>query len=194
MDSRFDKFKHDPEVNAILKMKANRLATHPLFRRDNPEHIENDLWSHLFEWVERYTPDRGTMQAYAAMLADSWSAMEIRSRKRLKRQGDYRSASIEALMVEHDGRAIPLSRVLGPSDHYRRIGQVSLSDAETKELREALTAALRLLTPEQRELIDDRIEYGVEGAAERHGVSPSTVNRRLKAMRQVFEKAGLGLG
>lgn len=192
MSYRFSDFVANSDVIDIIKMKAWKLSQHPLFHKSDNEDIECDMWSHLFEWCDRYTPERGTMQAYVNMLMDTWAAMEIRARKRLKRRPDFQMTSINTTMIECDGDKIPLSTVLSIADAFRRIRSSSLSESERKELMEALVVAIRQLTPEQCELLDDRIDLGVERAAQKHGISPSTLNRRIQAMRQIFEKAGLG--
>lgn len=194
MGTQFEAFRSNPDVAEIIKMKAWKLSQHPLFRKSDKEDIECDMWSHLFEWCDRYTPERGTMQAFVNMLMDTWAAMEIRARKRLKRQPDFQMTSINTTMIECDGDKVPLSTVLSFADAFLRIRSSSLSDSERKELVEALVVAIRQLTPEQCQLLDDKIELGVEQAAQKHGISQSTLNRRIQAMRQFFEKAGLGRG
>ena len=194
MNSRFGDFVANSDVIDIIKMKAWKLSQHPLFRISDKEDIENDMWSHLFEWCDRYTPERGTMQAYVNMLMNTWAAMEIRARKRLKRRPGFQMTSINTTMIECDGDKVPLSAVLSFADAFLRIRSTSPSDSDQKELLEALVVAIRQLTPEQCQLLDDKIELGVEQAAQKHGISPSTLNRRIQAMRHFFQKAGLGRG
>ncbi len=56
MGTQFEAFFNDPEVAAIIKMKATSISRHKLFRRSYRRQIEKDMWSHLSEQCHKYDP------------------------------------------------------------------------------------------------------------------------------------------
>ncbi len=181
-----------PYAATLIRIKAKQLCRRTDFTRCEVEDLQQSMWAYLVEKAPLYNPNRRNIEAFITMLVNTWVAMELRHRGREKRQPARRNASMERTMVLHEGDALPLGKTLSESDRLRRLGLELGSDSEDFEKREAIAHAVSQLTFEQQKLLADVAETNVVAAADKHGVSPSTVRRRLNAMRKIFNNAGFG--
>jgi DNA-directed RNA polymerase specialized sigma24 family protein len=193
MGANFEDFRSNPEVAAIIKMKAKSFSRHKLFQRSDRPVIEEDLQSNLFEQCHKFDPVRGTMQAYTCMRCNSWFKEQVRFRGRQKRCHDYNAQSLDRTVTEADEESTTLAAMLDQVDALRRRqGQPSLTGIDLFEMREAIKFALGQLSPKQQRLVALFMQFGAAETASELGVWDSTIRRQLHEMRGVFEKAGFG--
>ncbi|MHA7813111.1 MAG: sigma-70 RNA polymerase sigma factor region 4 domain-containing protein [Phycisphaerales bacterium] len=90
-----------PSVNHIIICRASRLSRRwPFLPSDRPD-IEQSMRQHLIERLERFDPDRGTLQMFAEAVLSTWELQQFRDSSRLKRRGQ-RSTRPLASVPEHE--------------------------------------------------------------------------------------------
>jgi RNA polymerase sigma factor (sigma-70 family) len=178
-----------PYAATLIRIKARQLCRRTDFSRCEVEDLQQSMRAYLIEKAPLYDPARGNLEAFITNLVNTWVGLELRRRGREKRRLAHRNVSIDSTTMEYDGEQTPLSQMLGEADLLRRLGRQPESDTDRLEVREALQHAIAQLLPEQRALLLDVVKTNVVTAAERHGVSPSTVRRRLNQMRDIFRDA-----
>ena len=182
-----------PYAATLIRIKARQLCRRTDFARHELPDLQQSMRKYLLEREPGFDPARGNVEAFITMLINTWVAMELRHRSREKRRLAHRDVSLDSTLIEHDGDYVPMASVLTEDDFLRRLhGTAEPTDADRREVREAIQHALRGLTAEQRELLADVVDTDQSTAAIKHGVSPSTVGRRLQAMRDTFRKTGFG--
>lgn len=181
-----------PYVSTLIRIKAKQLCRRSEFTRCELEDIQQRMRQTLIEKAGQYDPDRGNLEAFITMVIKTWIAEEIRYRNRELRRQSYSAVPMDSTTVDCDGDSVPLTSVLGEADLLRRLGRDPQDDIERLIVRDAIDHAMKRLTPEQQGLLIDIRNSDTATAAKRHGISESTVRRRLAAMRDAFSKAGLG--
>lgn len=180
-----------PYAATLIRIKAKQLCRRTDFSRCEVEDLQQSMRAYLVEKAPLYDPTRGNLEAFITNLVNTWVGMELRRRGREKRRLAHRNVSLDTTMIEHEGDQVPLGAAISEVDLLRRLGRTPESAQDRIELREAIANAIQKLTPDQQALLSDVMDSDVSTAADRHGVSPSTVRRRLNQMRQVFSRAGL---
>jgi len=179
-----------PYAATLIRIKARQLCRRTDFTRCEVEDLQQSMWAYLIEKAVLYDPARGNLEAFITTLVNTWVGMELRRRSREKRRQAHYNASLDTTMVKHEGDEVPLGATLGEADLLRRLGRQPESQTDRYVVREAILHAVKQLSAEQQELLADVLDSDITTAAERHGVSPSTVRRRLNKMREAFRDAG----
>ncbi len=180
-----------PYAATLIRIKARQLCRRTDFTRCEVEDLQQSMWAYLIEKAPLYDPARGNFEAFITNLVTTWVGLELRRRGREKRRLAHRNVSIDTTMIEHEGDHVLLGAALCEADLLRRLGRQPESETDRLEVREALAHAIKQLSFEQRVLLADVVASDISTAAERYGVSPSTIRRRLNRMREVFRDAGV---
>lgn len=179
-----------PYAATLIRIKARQLCRRTDFTRSEVEDLQHSMWAYLIEKAPLYDPKRGNIEAFITTLVTTWVAQELRRRSREKRRQAHYNASLDTTMIEQEGDQVPLGKTLDEADLLRRLGRHPESQTDRLVVREAILHAVKRLSAEQQELLADVLDSDISTAAERHGVSPSTVRRWLNKMREVFRDAG----
>lgn len=183
----------DPFTSALIRIKARQLCRRSDFSRSDGEDLRQEMLTHLWNKSHLFDPSRGNIEAFVTVVINSWIAMELRSRGRLKRRLDCSVMSLDTTLIEQDGDAISLASVISSADLRRRTLASPLDPIEQIDLKDAIDHALSQLTSEERDLLFYVARNSVTGAARQQGVSRRQIDNSLKRMRSRFEDAGLGL-
>jgi len=143
---------------------------------------------HLIEKADGYDPSRGTPEAFVTLVVNTWIKQQLRFRGRQKRAGDLKTVSLSQPATSADGKTLEDS--VTPLDRMRRLGLAKRDPLRDLDDSNAIDSALAKLTPDDRSLLHAVIDGGVSAAARERGVSRGVIDRRLAAMRPVFEWAG----
>ena len=162
----------DPEVHALVRKKAGRVAR--VFGLDHHEREElgQDLLLELLKALDRFDPARGKLIAFAHGTANRWYLTEFRRLKRAGRRPREGHLGEKDLLVE--SQEPPPGDVAG--------------------VREDAAELMAALPPELAEIARAVTRDTVAKVAERAGVHRATVKRRLERARAIAEEAGQGKG
>jgi DNA-directed RNA polymerase specialized sigma24 family protein len=186
----------DPDVLDLTAAKATLVAQRREFARDDPEDIQQEML--VLIWAKRalFDPDRGTMSAFAAEVADSWVKMEIRARNRIKRAGGLGAVSLERTFVECDGDLESLDRLITEADLGRRNHRLTPSPLVQVDDRDGIEHVMTRLGPGVEALLKRSAEVGQSQTARERSrelgfrVNRDHITKIQKASRPIFEDAG----
>lgn len=181
-----------PFTTTLIRIKASRLCRRHDFSRSDFDDLRQEMRLYLLEHAHQYDPARGNLDSYVKKAINTWVAMELRRRWRLKRCPDCNVVSLERTPVECDGDITSLGAVLMEDDGCRLLQTVIISNLDQFELKEALQHALAALDPFDRALLDQVAEQGVTRTARACGITRRQVEKVLARIREFFEKSGLG--
>jgi DNA-directed RNA polymerase specialized sigma24 family protein len=181
-----------PFTNTLIRIKARLLCRRTDFTRSDYDDIRQGMRRYLLEKIHLFDPARGNLQAFVTNANKTWTAMELRHRKRVKRSESFKAVSLERTKVECDGDITTLGAVLLEEDGRRLTQAYPLSDIEQFELREAVEHAMKNLQPEDRAILNHAAEHGVARTAKTFNVSRRQVANLMVRARICFENAGLG--
>lgn len=181
----------NPEINAIIRSKVNKVLRRSDFSQSDRDDLAQSIYLYVFQKLHLFDPGRGNIEAFVTKLADTWIRMELRSRGRLKRRGDYATVSLST-EVEHACETDSLASLLDEDDRQRRTKQSRHTAEEMVDLRDATEHVMGSLSPEQRELLKQVSDHGVAPTARDRGVSRRQIENALKVIRSRFDDAGLG--
>ena len=162
----------DPEVHALVRKRAGRLAR--VFGLDDQERedLGQDLWLKLFKTLDRFDESLGSLIAFAHGVADLWYLARTRALGRA-------------------GRRVQTG-FLGDSDDF--IETQEPPPGYVDGVREDAAELLAALPPELAEIARAVTRSSIKAVAERAGVHRATVKRQLERARAIAEEAGLGKG
>lgn len=183
----------DSFTSALIRNKAKQLCRRSDYSKSDFEDLRQEMLTHLWTKSHLFDPSRGNIEAFVTVVINSWIAMELRSRGRLKRRSDCSVMSLDRTLIECDGDAIELASVISNADLRRRTLASPLDPIEQIDLKDAIDHALAQLTSEERDLLFYVARHSVVGAARQQGVSRRQIDNSLIQMRSRFEDAGLGL-
>ncbi len=181
----------DPSIRILIKSKAAQLCRRSDFSRSDRDDLSQAMSLHLLQKAHLFDPGRGSLEAFVTQAIKKWIKIELRSRGRLKRRGDYATVSLST-EVEHAGETDSLASLLDEDDRQRRMKRSRRTAEEMVNLRDAIQHVMGSLSPEQRELLQQVSQHGVSPTARDRGVSRRQIENALKIIRCRFEDAGLG--
>jgi DNA-directed RNA polymerase specialized sigma24 family protein len=179
-------------ARSLVQFKARQLCRKPGFGRSDQPDVEQDLVAAVVQQSPKYDPARGASpDTFADRVIDSAVKMILRSRRRVKRAAGFRAASLDTGSVEHRGKYVPLTDVVGDADG--RTGKSASSPADAVDAPEAVRHALAGLPP-LRAGVARHLQDGtaVSAIARQTGVSRRQVYAAMAEIRRRLEAAGLG--
>lgn len=189
----------DPFTAKLIRIKAAQLCRRSDFSRSDYDDLRQGMVTYLIEKAHLYDPDRGNVESFVTKAVNTFVAMELRFRSREKRAGNYVAVSLERTEIRGPKGVCALRDVASDRDGHRRTGTVPPGHAiESIELVEALAYAMSRLEPDDLELLKHVAEHGWSSASrvwtELMGrpICRRSIERRLKALRSIFEDAGFG--
>lgn len=168
----------NPAIRSIVRRKARRLARGHEFADHEVEDLEQDMWLHLLQMRRHYDPSRGSPEAFTVTVTGSWAAMEVRQRKRNRRNPDFNKLSLDAPVHAGRGGSTPCGELLGPEALCRRTGCQEHDPFAAVEDADEAEVMLESASDNDREVIEHVARYGISGTARRWSLtSDKTVTR-----------------
>jgi DNA-directed RNA polymerase specialized sigma24 family protein len=181
----------DPLTRKLIHSKVDRLVARCPFARPMREDLEEDLRSLVHLRTQNTRPQPGKERAFLGKLIDCCLIDFLRRACAAKR--DYRHlTSLHRLVREEGGRQVELGETLPADAHERRLRKESLSEQEQLDLSSDVAEVLRGLPPGLRELAEQLLSLKPAEIVRLTGVPRSTLQGRIRKLRQIFENANLG--
>jgi RNA polymerase sigma factor (sigma-70 family) len=170
----------DDFARDLIRKKAARLVGRAGLTRSDREDLEQELALRLLQRWPAFRPDKGRRATFVRLVVDHAAADLVR-RRRAKKRGPARLASLDALARTRDDGLAELARALGgtPGPEGR------------EDLRIDVAGALARLPPDLRAAAEALMAWSFAEAARQLGLAPSTLRDRARRVREVFEQAGL---
>lgn len=172
-------------INELFEKHYPRLLTYCTVRLKNDEQFGCDAADSVFfiasqkkERLEQHPDPEGWLFKTANNVI-----RDVRKKqKRMRKRSFPLDPSVLTATVDSFERSIRIGGVLSEgADHADEL-DLTLSDDEIKDIKEAILASLR---PEERELYDLRFEKGlsINDLSARYGISPAALKMRLSRIK-----------
>jgi len=161
-----------PSVEDLIETKAREIRQQCCLPATDLDDLRQSIRLDLLKRQHLFDPKRASWEWFAKVVINSWAAMYLRDRKRLKRNGEQRTLSLH----ETSAWTIPDTAV-DPRDHIDR--------------REAIDRALMSLPECRRRVLRVVWLHGRAAAAREFAVSRRQISNIVAEARQQCEAAGL---
>jgi RNA polymerase sigma factor (sigma-70 family) len=183
----------DPAVRQRVRRKVHRLVGRQGLTQEDAEDIEQELLAHLFRRLAEFDPGRGQRDNFVATLIRRFLINLLRDRRAARR--DYRRTT--TLDVPAGNPKEPeetQAEALGEQAHDARLGRQGRSAEEQADLAMDVAEVLARLPAELQVVARQLLESGsVSEAAREQGVRRTTLQDRVRHLREIFEQSGLRL-
>lgn len=183
----------DPYAAWLIRFKAKQLVGRAGFTVSDRPDIEQELHLDLHRRLPKLDERRARRSTFIRHVVENRVATLLAERTCAAR--DYRrcNASLDAPFDDEDGDAKCLGDTLDEERYLRRDGPSERDEAERRDLRIDLDAALAGLPDDLRDLIAQVVTAPPGELAQRMGVSRRTVRDRIGRIRAHCERAGLAV-
>lgn len=174
----------DEYASRLIRFKARQLARRRAFAGCEADDIAQDLWLDLHKRLPRYDPARAQLNTFIARIVERKVVSLLRYHGAAKRTRDREDCSLNDQVRDADGRPVDRHQVMPEaSSTWQRLHDLERDVADIRQRLESETLG---------EIVD-ALGRGqpVSAIAREHGVSRTTVERRIAEIREVFEDAGL---
>lgn len=180
-----------PSVEELIETKASEIRHQCGLPTTDLDDLRQSIHLDLLKRQHLFDPQRASWEWFAKVVINSWAAMFLRDRKRLKRLGEQRTVSLHDPCADHLGIGHQLSQTCRrqplawavpapPDDPFVRIDR-----------REAIDLAMRTLPEQYRKVVHAVSHNGRAATARKFGVSRRLIGNILAKARRHFEVAGL---
>ncbi len=189
---------HHPALDArtlrLIRRKARQLIGKYGFTPDDRDDIEQELTLDLLRRLPHFDPARSRLEDFIARRLDNAVARLIEHRRALKRDCPFDLCSLYEVAARSEEGEV-LHAELAQEDALRTLsGTTRRSPEEETDLRTDLARALALMSPEQRAICRALLhsDLNKKQLAKRLGISRDTLYERLREIRRICERLGLG--
>lgn len=181
-----------PFTQTFTRIRAYQLCRRTDFARHEFDDLQQGMKQYLLERASTFNPERGSAEAFITNLVNTWVAMELRRRGRLKRRGSHRNLSLNSTFVQCEDDYTALGNVMGDADQQRRQRTDKSTPIDDFEMREGVAHVMKNLEPSDRAVLIYASKHGVAAAARNFNTSRRQINSILMRLRKRFENAGFG--
>ncbi|HEY7158949.1 MAG TPA: hypothetical protein VH575_33700 [Gemmataceae bacterium] len=179
----------DPVAQDIIRRKAKKLKRLGGFSSSDSVDLEQDLTLHLLQRLPIFDPRRAGWPVFVITVLTTGGANLLRAR--FAAQRDFRRVgSLHQRVRADDGRA-ELGQTLCQQQQDARQGRYPRGEAEGVGLVLDVAEVLARLPHDQRELAEQLKHYSLAEVARRLQVPRSTLQTRVRQLREIFDHAGL---
>jgi RNA polymerase sigma factor (sigma-70 family) len=182
-------------ARTLIRVKARQLVRRPEFTTCEVQDLEQELTLHILSRLDRFDPDRGSLNTYCARIVNTAIAMLIRERGRIKRNGGtgVEIKSLEKMVDQGDRAPAPLQSTISQTDTNRRFQSQPLSPLEQSQLRMDVQAVLDKLSPELRSICERMLSENKADVRQSSGMSRRKFDAAIGLIREQFTKSGLSI-
>ena len=159
-------------ASMVITSEVRTLRVRGVIRRSEEEDISGTLMLELLDAWEGFDPNRASAEAFVNQVVNTRLISILR-----KRSAQKRSATVVSIEAS-DERIVDRS---WSGEGWRR--QI--------DIKNDLNAAMKKLTPRQREICDLLLREAVTPASRELGIPRSTLRDAVSKIREVFRDAGL---
>ncbi len=182
-------------VQKMIKVKACQLRRRPEFARTDLKDIQQELVTHILKRAPQFNPVRGAPTTFIAAVIGTAVPMMCRDRRRFKRAGAVRNASLDACVLEQDGEEeveVSLADRLSEPDRLRHRCADHCPEQQRRDLATAVAAATERMPSQVREVCRRLMDGGTESSVARDlGISRCQVRQAMDLVRNELRRAGL---
>lgn len=174
----------------LIRLKARQLVGKYGFTESDRDDLEQEMMFDLLSRLLRYDAKRAGRKTFITRIIENKVASIIEYQGAAKR--DYRlcTCSLDDRLVNDESDASERIDTVDQDDYLIRTGRQSRPAAELRDLQINLAKIMALLHPDLRNLCELLMANRPSEVARALGVSRTTICRRLKRIRTVFEIVG----
>ena len=181
---------NDRFLRGIIRKKANQLVHHAGFTHQDRKVIEQDLSLKVLQSMPQFDPKRSHFKQFIATVVERHVATILRDKKAQKR--DCRGVrSLNEIVDNSEDGPIELAETISTSDHDKRLGRKLRSDTDLADMCLDVAVVIGSLPEKLLELAEYLKTDSISEISRRTGVPRTTLNERLKKLRQLFEDKSL---
>lgn len=177
----------------LIRHKARRLIGHAGFVEADVPDLEQQLVMDVLARLPRFHPARSKRETFISRIVEHHIATLIESRKAGVRDYRREAGSLDERTVDENGDVHDLPPVLSSPAQTRETVDSARREQDTSSLRTDVRKLLSGLSPDERELCTRLMTSKVAEVSRETGVPRGTLYGRIDALRERFEKAGLGV-
>ena len=187
-DDRNDK--SDPFTRNLIRRKIQHLIGKAGFTLQDREDLEQQFYARVFKALRSYDPAVANERVFLTAVIDRQGANLLRDKQAAKRY-QRRVVSLNVTIhVEGEGPT-ELAQTIGRRELDARLGRSTPSDQELLERVLDVAAVIASLPEPLRELAERRKSQTMQEIAEALGIPRTTLNERMREIRQAFERGEL---
>ena len=182
--------KFDPFTEGLIRKKARQLVNRNGFTDSDREDIEQELTLKLLKKSGAFDSSQAHWNVFVTMIIERGTASLVRDKQAQKRD-HRRVCSLNVVIAKKDKKMIELGDIIGSHEQDARLGRKQRSDFDQAQLLQDMNEVLSNLPPELRELAEVMKTDSIAEISRDTGVPRTSLNYRVRQLRQRFEEAGL---
>lgn len=175
----------------LIRFKARQLVGRAGFTESDREDLEQEMVIDLLRRIPKFDPARAKRETFITRIVEHKVCTLIEAQKAAMRDYRMRRASLHDEIDDEDGGRVERWQTLDQETYLQRTGVADRGEAEQRDLRIDLEAALADLPPALRHLCEKLARLTVTDVSHATGVPRSTLYDSMKQIRARFERAGL---
>lgn len=181
----------------LIKRKARQLAGRVGFVQSDRQDLEQEMALDLLLRLPRYDPDLAKRETFITRLIDHKIATLVEAQKAGVRDFRKRAGSLDERPPGDDGERVDEPPLLRGKDYVRRAVAEARREEEQRDLRADFKKVLSGLPAGGRvdlRFLCERLQSAsISEIARETGVPRSTLYEAVQKLRDLFERAGLGV-
>lgn len=174
----------------LIRRKSRQLAAKENFTPSDREDVSQDLWLHLYERLDKFDAEKGTIFAFIVTVVER-KAISIMRRHSAAKRDICRCSSLNLSVRADDGTRIDLASTITQDAPDPRLCNESRHPQHRVEMALDVATVVEQLPPELRDICERLKTHTLADIARELGVPRTTLYSRIKKLREHFEEAGL---
>ncbi len=183
-----DKF--DPFTRGLIRRKVQQLIGKAGFTARDREDLEQQFYLRVLQALRSYDPAVAHERVFLTAVVDRQGANLLRDKQAAKRN-QRRVVSLNVTVYVEGEGPTELAQMIGRRELDARLGLETRSEQELLERALDVAAVIASLPEPLRELAERRKSQTMQQIADAIGIPRTTLNERIRELRQPFERAGL---
>ena len=176
-------------ARSFIRGNVGRLIGKADFRRQDRQDLEQEVWTRLWARLRNYRKEKGQPHAFLAVAIERILVNLLRDRYAEKR--DFRRVRSLLVKVRMDEGAVELAQTISQQEQDARQGRSPRSDTERSDLVQDVADVIARLSEDQQQLAEQLQHHSLAEIARQRGVPRSTLQSRVRKLREIFDHAGL---
>jgi len=180
----------DGFIRDSVRRKARQLVGKAGFTRSDRKDIEQELYLKLLKAARSFDPAQAHWRSFATAVIERHVASLLRDKQAEKRDS-RRVCSLELVIGADKGRPIQPGETIGRREYDARRGCQPREEQDLCELTQDVAEVIAGLPAGLRELAESLKTESISEIARRTGVPRTTLNGRVRRLRERLAQAGL---